>query len=595
LDIYTITIAISIIIFVLVGNYAGRTVKGLDDYFVAGRRAPTLLIVGTLVASLFSATIFLGEAGFTYSGQMGPYILFPGVSVIGYVYGALFFGTYIRRSRAPTVGDYFGKRFNSHRVQKVVGLTIIVALGCYLLVVTQGAAILLSDLTDLTYTQSLIIAWLSYTVFTMYSGSKGVILTDTGMFLLFTFATVASIFFIFADLGGITAAVESLASIESKPDIASWHGTVGPGTEWPTAMDYLIWTLIIDMSWGILYAVGPWQVSRHLMARDEHVVLRAAIYTCIIVLLMQIFIFAIGGLVNIVNPDISPVETVMIWAAKNMVPEILGALLLAGIMAAALSSASTFLSLVGFSISNDIIKRDEPLTLKTTRILMFVTGIIVLIASFYFPANIFWLMLFIGTVFASSWGVVAMMSVWSKKITAAGAFWGISAGFMFNVVPAVAEYIGLVTWPSYLNPAILGIVASLIVTTLVSKNTKVTRKEAVYRMRLHRAPVTDCDQAKTRMTLIAPKILIVFGAVMPFIMMIYYVIPYQTGAGKLLADGSIDWFSGEALLAMSWALLHIPLGIMSIIVIRKRYSSGARVRNRSMSNEELNKGELEHG
>ena len=94
MDIYTITIAISIIIFVLVGNYAGRTVKGLDDYFVAGRRAPTLLIVGTLVASLFSATIFLGEAGFTYSGQMGPYILFPGVSVIGYVYGALFFGTY---------------------------------------------------------------------------------------------------------------------------------------------------------------------------------------------------------------------------------------------------------------------------------------------------------------------------------------------------------------------------------------------------------------------------------------------------------------------------------------------------------------------
>ncbi|MBT7582435.1 MAG: sodium:solute symporter family protein, partial [Kordiimonadaceae bacterium] len=68
MDIYTITIAISIIIFVLVGNYAGRTVKGLDDYFVAGRRAPTLLIVGTLVASLFSATIFLGEAGFTYSG-----------------------------------------------------------------------------------------------------------------------------------------------------------------------------------------------------------------------------------------------------------------------------------------------------------------------------------------------------------------------------------------------------------------------------------------------------------------------------------------------------------------------------------------------
>ena len=80
-----------------------RKVKALDDYFVAGRRAPTLLIVGTLVASVFSTSIFLGEAGFTYDGQLGPYLLFPGIAVIGYVYGALLFGTYLRRSRAPTV------------------------------------------------------------------------------------------------------------------------------------------------------------------------------------------------------------------------------------------------------------------------------------------------------------------------------------------------------------------------------------------------------------------------------------------------------------------------------------------------------------
>ena len=60
----------------IIGGYSGRRVKQLDDYFVAGRRAPTLLIVGTLVASVFSTSLFLGEAGFTYDGQMGPYILF---------------------------------------------------------------------------------------------------------------------------------------------------------------------------------------------------------------------------------------------------------------------------------------------------------------------------------------------------------------------------------------------------------------------------------------------------------------------------------------------------------------------------------------
>ena len=135
--------------------------------------------MGTLVASVFSTSIFLGEAGFTYDGQLGPYILFPGIAVVGYVYGAMLFGTYLRRSRAPTVADYLGQRFNSHRVQQAAGVTIILGLGGYLLVVTQGAAILLSDLTDLSYGQGILFAWVSYTLFTMYSGSRGVIITDT--------------------------------------------------------------------------------------------------------------------------------------------------------------------------------------------------------------------------------------------------------------------------------------------------------------------------------------------------------------------------------------------------------------------------------
>jgi hypothetical protein len=68
-----LTIVLSVAVFVFVGAYSGRQVKELDDYFVAGRRAPTILIVGTLVASVFSTSTFLGEAGFTYDGQMGPY------------------------------------------------------------------------------------------------------------------------------------------------------------------------------------------------------------------------------------------------------------------------------------------------------------------------------------------------------------------------------------------------------------------------------------------------------------------------------------------------------------------------------------------
>ena len=47
---YAVGLVISMVVYLAVGQYAGRKVKHLEDYFVAGRNAPTLLIVGTLVA-----------------------------------------------------------------------------------------------------------------------------------------------------------------------------------------------------------------------------------------------------------------------------------------------------------------------------------------------------------------------------------------------------------------------------------------------------------------------------------------------------------------------------------------------------------------
>ena len=68
MTVYTVTIAVSVLVFIAIGSYSGRKVKDIDDYFVAGRRAPTLLIVGTLVASVFSTSIFLGDIQQCFSG-----------------------------------------------------------------------------------------------------------------------------------------------------------------------------------------------------------------------------------------------------------------------------------------------------------------------------------------------------------------------------------------------------------------------------------------------------------------------------------------------------------------------------------------------
>jgi sodium/pantothenate symporter len=570
MDTLTITIGVSILIYVVIGSYAGRNIKKLDDYFVAGRRAPTILILGTLVASVMSTSIFMGEAAFTYDGQFGAYLLFPGIAVTGYMLGALFFGVYLRRSRAPTVADFFGHRFHSRRLQQFAGFTIILGLGGYLLIVTQGAALLLSDITDMSFVTSLIIAWSSYTLFTMYSGSKGVIITDTLMFLLFMTATVVFVVYVVDGFGGMSAAITDMARLESKAGIASWTGIIGEGTSWPTALEYVIWAVVMDIAWAFVYAVGPWQASRHLMARNEHVVLRSAILACLCVIVLQMLVYGIGGLINLANPDITPSETVIIWAAKSLVPEFLGAILLAGIVAAALSSASTFLSLVGFSVGNDVGKKPLALTVNATRKIMLITSLIVLVCCYFFPPNIFWFMLFIGTVFASSWGPVGLMSIWSKRITKDAAFWGMFSGFFMNVIPAAIDYLGIYHMPEY-YPAVIGTVVSFVVIFVVSARGTVSREEYIYRLRLHRPEPSDIDLAKIKTTLLAPLGLIAYGAAMPLFLLRYYVIPYQIGTGQISPDGSVNWSTGEALITLTIFMLHVPLALMAMKIIWNRY------------------------
>ncbi len=574
MDIYSTSILISVLVYLAVGNYAGRRVKHLEDYFVVGRRAPTFLIVGTLVASVLSTNAFLGETGFSYATQGGAYILWPAIWVAGYVYGALFFGRYLRRSRALTVAAFFGHRFDSRAVQAAAGVTIVLGLGGYLLAVTQGTAVILSQLTPLSYGQGLFVAWLSYTLFTLYSGSQGVVLTDTLMFLLFTVMSFVALYYIVDVHGGWLATLDGLVALEGKPDLMTWHGAVGPGTEWKTPADYAIWSVITGIAWSLVTAVSPWQSSRYLMAKTEHVVIRSACIAAVVVAVSNLALFAAATAVNLSKSDIFPHEETMVWAAMNMMPPLVGAMLLAGVMAAALSSATTFLSLVGFSVSNDVLssnKGGDVALLRFSRQVMLLVGAVALGISFFMPPNLFWLTYYVGTVFASSWGPVAFMSIWSDTITARGAFWGIITGFAGNVIPRFLDSMGWIELPSYLNPILVGGLISLAVVIWVSRLGEVTHTERARRLALHELPDEERDSRQARRTQWAAVAVAVFGVCVSALLIIYYVYPYQSATETLRAGQQLDWLTAEALLSLAWAGLFVPWGIAAYKMIGRSY------------------------
>ena len=526
---FVVGMVISILVYLGVGWYAGRKIKHLDDYYVAGRNAPTFLIIGTLIASFLSTNAFIGEVGMSYRGHGPLIVIMTGVNCIGYIVGALFFGRFLRRSRALTVPEFFGRRFTSTRMQALAGLTIVIGLTCYLLAVTWGMALIVSQVINIPYPVAIVAAWFGYTLFTLYSGSQGVVLTDTIMFSLFVCVAMLALYFIVSAGGGWFASVEQLALYSDKPGIISWHGVVGESSNWKTPGEALVWALILGVAWGVVVAVSPWQTSRYLMARSEHVVIRSACGAAIAMFVLYLINSFGAAAINLSNPDIDPADSAMIWAAMNLMPPVAGAILVSGILAAGLSSASTFLSLIGFSASNDILQRSEnpERQLRTTRYTMVAFALVVLVLALSLPNNIFWITYFAGPVFASSWGAVAFMSIWSKGITESGAFWGMAAGFISNIAVNLLSLLGGVELPVYLDPILVGAAFSLVTVLVVSKAGSPTPEQQSFREQLHLTPEQELNPQEIARTLKWPKLMIAIGVVTALAISYFYATPYQ--------------------------------------------------------------------
>ena len=542
-----------------IGWYVGRKVKDLDDYYVAGRNAPTPLIVGTLVASFMSTNAFLGELGMSYSGHAPLIIIMTAGNCLGYLFGAIFFGRYLRRSQSLTVPEFFGRRYQSRRLQALAGFTIIIGLTCYLLAVTWGIALVVSKVTQLPYAACICLVWLGYTSFTLYSGSKGVIITDTVMFMLFTIVAMMTLYFIIQSGGGWSESLNQLARYEGKPGIIAWHGLIGENSNWKTPAEALIWALILGCAWGVVVAVSPWQTSRYLMARDEHVVVRSGCGACVAMFLLYLINNYSAAAVNLINPEIDPPESVMIWVSMNLLPPILGSLLICGILSAGLSSASTFLSLIGFSASNDIFIYDSnpQKKLLVTRYTMVVFGLIVITLCLLVPSNIFWITYFAGPVFASSWGVVAFMSVWSKNITEAAAFWGMINGFFGNIATNLFSLAAGLKLPVYMDPILVGSLLSLVTVLGISKVGTVREESLDFREKLHEMPTMLANEKEIARTLIWPKVMIVIGVATMILMLMFYALPYREA---IEGTSSVTTLSGEMILAISYGLVMITGG-----------------------------------
>lgn len=528
MNVYFLGMCISFIIYIIIGIIISRKVSDANDFYVAGRRAPVLLIVGSLIASYVSTGVFMGDAGEFYSGIFSPMVVVCAIQVPGYILGAAYFGRYLRRSGVLTVPEFFGKRFCSPALYKLATISALITMVVYLLSVMQGIGTLMNAVTGVDYNLCIVLALIAFVVVSVFSGARGVLITDTIMFGIFTIAMIVATFVITGKAGGWYQAVEDLVQ-NGKQGLLAASGNLD--YMYATGPENILWGFIYGIVWLSACMVGPWQSSRFIMAKNEHTIIRAAIYSGIGLFVVEFLVGISAVTVNLFEPNLEQSTYALIYASMNILPTALGVLLLTGVLAAGVSSATTFLSLIGSSVANDIFQSKKR-SISIGRITMVAVAVLILLLALKNPPAIRVILWFGGSILAASWMPVAVGSMVSKRITKTGAFLGMLAGFIGCFLAKMIPSLLGVTMPVFLEPTIVGMILNVLFLIIGSAATKVTEEERKIREDLLKVPESEKNPEELSKTKKFLKYSPLTGVLIFGILFFAWVLPYMMAIKK---------------------------------------------------------------
>lgn len=346
---------------IAVGVVSRRRAKGIDDFFVAGRKGSPLFITGSLLATIVggSATVGMAGLGFT-QGLTGAWWLLVGS--IGLVILGIFFAEKVRKSGLYTLPQLVRKQYDG-RIALAASILVVVAWTGIVAGQIVASGKILSVLGIGTPVLWMVVCSVVFVAYTILGGQYAVIRTDT----LQTGIIFAGIF------GGLAILLSRLGG---------WSGLtscLSPGQlAFPLSPQFGIKELIAFLLLvGLTYVVGPDMYSRLFCARDVRTARVSVFWTALLMIPFAFGITLIGMGASVLFPGISP-EQAFPTVISEVFPPFLGGIVLAALLCAVMSSADTCLLSASTILTMDIFKRFRPSLSEEKALFLSRWGIVIL-------------------------------------------------------------------------------------------------------------------------------------------------------------------------------------------------------------------------
>ena len=191
--------------------------QSLEDYYVAGRRLPWWALGMSGMASYFDITGTMLITAFLFMmGPKGLYIEFRGGAGLVIIFMMLWLGKWHRRSKCITGAEWmryrFGNSWQGHVASLIMAISYIITTVTLLAYLSKGVGIFLSTFFPFTPLQCAITMFAIATVYTLFSGFYGVVVTDMIQSFIIIFTVIFISVFTVNKIMGLQVDLAFLAS-----------------------------------------------------------------------------------------------------------------------------------------------------------------------------------------------------------------------------------------------------------------------------------------------------------------------------------------------------------------------------------------------
>lgn len=457
----TIQIMIAMVVYmtavILIGLlFAKRANKNSDEFFLGGRSLGPWITAMSAEASDMSGWLLMGLPGVAY---------WCGIADATWTAIGLAVGTYINwlivskrlrkyseKTNSITLPEYFSNRFHEKKkvVMTIAALFILIFFTVYAgsCFVTCGK--LFSTLFGFDYKIMMIIGAIFVFVYTIIGGFLAESASDFMQAIVMIVALTIVVIVGTVEAGGLDAVLDNAGSI---PGFLDFFGIASPTVEngaqavsdgkalFGDAGKYGLLTVVSTMAWGLGYFGMPQVLLRFMAIRDKNELTRSrriATVWVFISLAVAVFIGVVGRVLyptELLTSSAS--ENVFILLSIKLLPPLLAGFVMAGILAATISSSDSYLLIASSAVAKNIYqglfhkKASDKQVLLISRITLIAITLIAICIAIDEDSVIFTIVSFAWAGFGATFGPVMLFSLFWKRMTREGAIAGmISGGLM---------------------------------------------------------------------------------------------------------------------------------------------------------------------